>query len=355
MLNFTKNQSTPRRGRPKITVDSDLLNLALGPTSNVTKASLARSLGISRDTLNRLARENGLEARYSCISDADLDDLVADLRKQHPNVGRRYLYSLLVLKGHRIQRNRLQDSLKRVDHVGVLLRKQQYAKTPRRGYQTDRPNAMWHMDGHHKLIHWGIVIHGITDGFSRKVSLLLVYLGCLNIHLQIMGLKACTDNKASTVLDAFVSSILQHGIPNRVRGDRGGENRDVSILMLLLRGLNRASFVWGPSVFNTRIERLWVELGRFFGRLWNAFFRRLEALHHLNRKDPRHLWLVHRLFLDAINRDCQEFTEVWNNKPLGTKGVGLSPDVRQPNSCACFTLTETLGIISHGCLESRSL
>ncbi len=49
----------------------------------------------------------------------------------------------------------------------------------------------------------------------------------------------------------FIDAILEHGVPSRVCGDRGGENRDVSILMILLRGLNCASFMWGPSVFNT--------------------------------------------------------------------------------------------------------
>jgi hypothetical protein len=29
---------------------------------------------------------------------------------------------------------------------------------------------MWHLDGHHKLIRWGIVIHGFVDGYSRLVS-----------------------------------------------------------------------------------------------------------------------------------------------------------------------------------------
>jgi hypothetical protein len=58
-----------------------------------------------------------------------------------------------------------------------------------------------------------------------------------------------TNNRAETVLDMFIDAILEHGIPSRVHGDRGGENRDVSILMILLRGLNRASFMWGPSVF----------------------------------------------------------------------------------------------------------
>ena len=60
----------------------------------------------------------------------------------------------------------------------------------------------------------------------------------------------------------FIDAILKHSVPSRVRGDRGGENRDVSILMILLRGLGHASFMWGSLVFNTQIERLWVEVGR---------------------------------------------------------------------------------------------
>ncbi|KAI9569823.1 hypothetical protein HD554DRAFT_2019662, partial [Boletus coccyginus] len=36
-------------------------------------------------------------------------------------------------------------------------------------YYVKCPNALWHIDGHHKLICWGIVIHGIIDGFCRMV------------------------------------------------------------------------------------------------------------------------------------------------------------------------------------------
>ena len=61
---------------------------------------------------------------------------------------------------------------------------------------------------------------------------------------------------ASTVLNMFIDAILEHGVTSRVRADHGGENRDVSILMIILRGVNRASFMWGSSVFNTRIECL---------------------------------------------------------------------------------------------------
>ena len=28
---------------------------------------------------------------------------------------------------------------------------------------------VWHLDGHHKLIRWGVVIHGIADGYDHTV------------------------------------------------------------------------------------------------------------------------------------------------------------------------------------------
>lgn len=48
---------------------------------------------------------------------------------------------------------------------------------------------------------WRIIIHGGIDGFSR----LIVYLN------------AATNNRAATVLDGFLSSVGQYGIPSRVR------------------------------------------------------------------------------------------------------------------------------------------
>ncbi|KAJ7575905.1 hypothetical protein C8J56DRAFT_800890, partial [Mycena floridula] len=38
-------------------------------------------------------------------------------------------------------------------------------------YSVPHPNDLWHMDGHHRMIHWGVVIHGIIDGFDRTVSI----------------------------------------------------------------------------------------------------------------------------------------------------------------------------------------
>ena len=128
----------------------------------------------------------------------------------------------------------------------------------------------------------------------------------------------------------FIDAILEHGVPSRVRGDRGGENRDVSILRFILWGLDRASFKWVSSVFNTRIERLWVEVGCQFARAWRVFFRRLERLHLLDRSNTHHLWLLHFLFLDAINSDCLDFQNDWNSHPISGAGHNQSPNVFFP-------------------------
>ncbi|KAJ7749834.1 hypothetical protein DFH07DRAFT_746472, partial [Mycena maculata] len=79
------------------------------------------------------------------------------------------------------------------------------------------------------------------------------------------------------------------------------------------------------STRNTRIERLWVEVGSQFARRWRGFFLRLERLHRFDPDDPHHLWLLHHLFLDDINEDCKEFQNQWNHHPISGKGENQTP------------------------------
>lgn len=143
-------------------------------------------------------------------------------------------------QGILVQRERIRESLRRVDPMGCQLRKR--IALHRREYQVKSPNALWHLDGHHKLIRWRIVTHGGIDGYSRLVTYL---------HVS-------TNNRAETVLSAFSKAVDEFGLPTRIRIDKGGENVLVAEYMLghPNRGAEQHSVIAGRSVHNQRIERL---------------------------------------------------------------------------------------------------
>ncbi|KAK1218916.1 hypothetical protein PQX77_014961 [Marasmius sp. AFHP31] len=310
---------TGKRGRPRKVPNKALLTEAMQPSRRITKALYARKIGVSTRTLTTYMKNFGIEYKFSEITDKELDSITREVQHTRPGTGRRYLAGHLASAGIKVQMERIRQSLARVDPIGQAIRNRD--TVTRRNYRIPRPNAMWHIDGHHKLIRWGIVIHGIIDGFCRT----------------IVGLRASTNNRASTVLAVFADAVESFGTPSRVRGDRGGENRRVASVMIKMRGLKRGSFMWGTSMHNTRIERLWVEVGSRLARQWRAFFLRLERLHRLDVKNPFHLWLLHQLFLDAINDDINTFEQEWNSHPISGIGHEKSPkDMR------------LLGMIEHG-------
>ena len=91
-----------------------------------------------------------------------------------------------------------------------------------------------HLDAHHKLIRWRIVIHGAVDGYSRA----------------ILYLKASSNNYASTVLDLFESATVVFRYPRRIRTDYGTENVDVARKMLDRYGAESNPVLTGQSVHN---------------------------------------------------------------------------------------------------------
>ena len=171
-----------------------------------------------------------------------------------------------------------------------------------------------------------MVIHCFIDSKSRYVT----------------GIRVSNNNRASTVFDLFQDVIHNHGVPSRVRGDHGTENLMVAQWMEENMGVDRGSYIWGRSVIlfpfglfgidhilsimtyrsvhNTWIERLWYHITHAFGQKWKNFFLDLETHHSLNPRAAEHVWLLHHLFLDAVNQDAQEWAHAWNSHHLQIRG-----------------------------------
>jgi hypothetical protein len=133
-------------------------------------------LGINRNTLQARKKEFGINSGFDIISDDDLDDLVRNYHQENPAAGRSYIIGhLRAVHSLRIQRQRVIDSINRIDQLGQGMRPHVGKKRRPRNYTVPRPNALWHIDGHHKLIAWGIVLHGVADGYSRKVCIYIIF------------------------------------------------------------------------------------------------------------------------------------------------------------------------------------
>ncbi|KAG2045915.1 hypothetical protein BDR06DRAFT_1015191 [Suillus hirtellus] len=70
----------------------------------------------------------------------------------------------------------------------------------------------------------------------------------------------------------------------------------------VVTGFGAGILFWDRSVHNVRIERLWCDLTSGFGL--EGLFQCLEAHKGLDPDLESHMWLLHHLFLDAIDEDA---------------------------------------------------
>lgn len=173
----------------------------------------------------------------------------------------------------------------------------------RRQYSVPWPNSLWHLDGHHSLIRWGLVIHGYIDGFSR----------------QIMFLRYSNNNLSQTVLELFLRAIENDRLwPSRIRVDYGVENVQVCDAMVEVRDEGRGSFTAGPSTRNQRIERLWRGVFRCVCHFFYYVFYALEDTGLLNIENPMDLFALHLTFIPRINLALHEYMEAFNHHKART-------------------------------------
>ena len=159
-----------RRGRPTIDIPKDQLAMLL--EHHFTMADIARMMSVSARTIRRRVLQYGLETStsFSALSDTQLDEITVPFVHTNPYSGRVSYLGFLHSAGLRIQQSRVRESLSRVDQRGMERRFRQALH--RRQYSVCMPNSLWHIDGHHKLIRWRVVVHGGIDGYSRLVDFL---------------------------------------------------------------------------------------------------------------------------------------------------------------------------------------
>ena len=78
---------------------------------------------------------------FSSIDNNQLDNIMLDIKQQHPNCGYRMVLGHLRSRGLFIQQTRVIESMRRVDPEGTVMR--WVHVTERREYNVMSPNAPW--------------------------------------------------------------------------------------------------------------------------------------------------------------------------------------------------------------------
>ena len=153
-------------GRPRYNITFDQLCFLVGENFNTRR--IANCLGVSVSTVLRRLRDNdiSLHRSYSAISDTDLDQRIRNIRSHFPRIGCRQMRAMLEADhGLRIKRCRVGMAMRRVDPAGAAIRWSEVHA--RRWYNVYGANALWHLDTHHSLVRWRLVVAGGINSYSR--------------------------------------------------------------------------------------------------------------------------------------------------------------------------------------------
>ena len=241
--------------------------------------------------------------RQARLSGDELDQLLIPYVEENPTHGEIITWGHLESIGVYCTRDDLRNSLNRIDRELRASRKSKCCI--RRVYNVQGPRSLYHIDGNHKLrVLYGIVLHGIIDGFTRA----------------IVGLRYSNNNSAKTVFDVFIEGIKVWGRPNRMRADFGGENILVERDMIAAYDGDETRFLKGKSVHNQRIERLWRDVTRSVSIKYKNYFEKMEADGAINIHDLISKFVLQFLFLPRMNHDLMQFVDAWNHHKLSTEG-----------------------------------
>ena len=131
-------QPSQDQGRPKLKVCREQLKFLLD--ANFTQNDIAHLLKCSSKTVSRRIKEYNLTIQGTHIDENDLDQVMLLYIKRYPNSGQKSYSAFLLDQGINISRQKVRDSLLRVDPNGVMQRFKKAIK--RRRYHVPGPNSV---------------------------------------------------------------------------------------------------------------------------------------------------------------------------------------------------------------------
>ena len=204
------------------------------------------------------------------------------------NWGCTFLQGALRSNGVKVSKYQVQLVLKRIDPGGARRRRRR--RLHRRTYRVGGPRSLYHADANESMAHvFGIWLHGMIDGYSRK----------------ILYLRVAPDKLAATVGFFFKEACQTHGYGRRTRWDMGKENV-ASVEEQLLHWDDvrneKGTVLIGRSVHNTRIEGIWNMMSKTIHFWRNFFIKQMRDIRRwddgkpiLDASDPLHLWALHKV------------------------------------------------------------
>ena len=268
---------------------------------------IAEMYGVSHQTVQRWLRTHGLGKRKRAqVADTDLRSLMERVTSGvGANWGWRMVYGNLRQQGVVVTQDRVQTLLRDL-HPCANETRRLLLLAQRTNYKSRGPNAVWHVNGNHKLAPWGIYIHGAIDGGTKYV----------------LYLNATDCNTAAAACQPYMAACELHQGCSRVRIDAGSENRAIAEYQLAVRGENRGSVLVGPSFRNQPIERLWRDVRRSALEYFRVIFRHLEKVDHSWRAhSSRDRHCLRAVFLPVVQQCLNQFIGAWNNHNIRNAGV----------------------------------
>lgn len=133
-------------GRPRLCVDRAQLEFLR--SLHFKWEDISCILGASVKTLQWRAKE-WVIVTFTNLTDAQLDEMIRSYLRQFPQAGEAMIRGPLLSLNIHVQREKLRMSIQRLSGPG----NSSHPAINCRSYSVPWPNALWHIDGDHKMIH----------------------------------------------------------------------------------------------------------------------------------------------------------------------------------------------------------